>query len=138
MLVREIMANNVKALERNSTMQDAALAMKNNDIGAVPVVENNEVLGILTDRDLVIRGLAENRNSETTRINDVMSNGKIVFCNENDEVENAAKIMEENQVRRLVVKDENNKLSGILSMGDISLRADEKLAGEIVRKVSKH
>jgi CBS domain-containing protein len=95
------------------------------------------VRGIITDRDIVIRAVAEHKNPETTMVRDAMSN-IIASCYEDQSAEAIAKVMEENQVRRLPVIDKNNRLIGIVSLGDIATRNRNKnLSGEILESVSE-
>jgi CBS domain-containing protein len=91
---------------------------------------------MITDRDIVVRGVALGRDPRATQVSEVMT-PEVTYCFENDEVEKAADLMKEDQIRRLIVLDENKKLVGIIALGDISQEAGERLTGEVLGKVSE-
>ena len=119
MKVKECMCSNVITAKENDNICCAAKLMKENDIGCLPVCdETNKVLGFITDRDIVLRGIAENKDCSQTKVKDLMVKN-IIKTTPDTEIEDASKIMEENQIRRIPVI-ENERIVGILSIGDIA------------------
>jgi uncharacterized membrane protein/predicted transcriptional regulator/uncharacterized protein YwbE len=132
-----LMTTSVQYVSPDQTLDDAARVMVEHDIGAVPVMEDDRPVGIVTDRDIAIRAVAQNRDPSTTTIGEVMS-GRAICCRENDSVQDAANIMERHQVRRLMVLDDAGYLCGIVSLGDLALRnRDEDLSQEVLEEVSR-
>lgn len=127
MKVSECMSKDVRIAAPTDTIADAARAMMEIDAGSLPVGEKDRLVGMVTDRDIAIRAVAQNKGSETI-IRDVMS-PNVVFCFEKDDVAKAAAQMSDQQVRRLPVLDDNKRLVGILSLADIS-KNDTKASGE--------
>lgn len=137
MKVREIMTQDVETISPQATLQEAAERMSAVDAGALPVVDQDAVIGILTDRDIAVRGVAEGRDTASSKVGDIMS-GEVVFCYEDEEVEQAAALMAGNQVRRLVVLDRDKRLSGIVSLGDLALDTpDALMTGRVLQQVSQ-
>lgn len=136
--IKEVMTPDVKTVTPETTVREAALKMRENDIGALPVFDGNTLLGIVTDRDIVLRMAARGGDSNHTRVSDIMT-GPLIFCFQDQEVEEVARIMEVQQIRRLVVLDSSRHLVGIVTLGDIAVKTGrEDLAGEILEKVSEH
>lgn len=131
MLVREIMTTRIVSVEPSSTVKDAALLMNRHNIGAVPVVDNGSVRGMLTDRDIVLRCVAENRDAGTLKVSDICSHGA-VSVSPSQNVSEAINLMATEQVRRLPVVD-NGHIVGMLSFADI---AREKSGMEIAEAIS--
>jgi CBS domain-containing protein len=104
------------------------------DAGSLPVGENDRLVGMITDRDIAIRGVAEGRGPETL-VRDLMSSG-IVCARIDDDVQDVADRMSEEQVRRLPVVDDQERLCGIVSLGDLSREADDSAAGQALEGVS--
>lgn len=115
--VREIMSQNVATVSPNQTIQEAAQLMSQHNIGSIPVVENGQVKGIITDRDITLRTTAEGRDNNIP-VSHVMTS-TIVSGSPDMSVEEAANLMSQNQIRRLPIV-ENNNLVGIVSLGDIA------------------
>lgn len=136
MKIREIMTKQVDFVNADNTLQEAALKMKDMNVGVMPVGNTNGLEGILTDRDITIRAAAEGRDPGSTKVREVMTR-EVTFCREEDDVEAAARIMEEKQIRRLPVIDKEEKVCGIISLGDIAVDRDKNLSGEILQKVSE-
>lgn len=137
MKIKEIMTSDPELIDPNASIREAAKRMKSEDIGALPVGENDRLIGMVTDRDIAIRGVAEDRTPEATTVRDVMSE-KVFYCFEDDDVEDAAQCMAENQVRRLPILNRDKRLTGIVSLADIAqTREDcEKTALEGVSEPS--
>ena len=137
MKVKDVMHRGVEWVEPQTPIAEIARKMRDEDIGAVPVGENDRLVGMVTDRDIVTRGLAKVRNYMDLVASDVMTK-PIVYARADEDVEDALHIMAKNQIRRLPVIDENKRMTGILSLGDISEKAGRDLAGEVMRSVSAH
>ncbi len=137
MKVSEIMTTDFELIDSTSSLLDAARKMESLNVGFLPVREGTRLIGLLTDRDIVVRGLAEGRDPAQAQVKDVFSS-EIVYCFDDDDVEEAAKLMEDNQIRRLVVVNHDQTPVGILSIGDIAVRSgQEELAGQILERVSE-
>ena len=135
MKVSEIMANIVHSVGWEDSLTTIARIMKEHDIGCVTVGTEDKLDGIVTDRDIVCRGLAIGAPLDCMTAADVMT-PEPVTCRVDDTVNQAAFIMEKHQVRRLPVMDDSNRLAGIVSLGDISRHSRRQLAGELIEKVS--
>jgi|SRR4051794_20208549 CBS domain-containing protein len=137
MRVQEILTENPEVSHPDDTIAKAALRMKNLDVGLLPVCDGTSLLGVLTDRDIVLRAVAEGRDPSSTLVKEIMTT-KVAYCFTTDSVREVADLMEERQVRRLPVLDKDHTLVGIVSLGDIAVRTHkEKLAGEVLERVSE-
>ena len=119
MKVRDIMTKQVTTLNPNDTVEHAAELMKEYNVGSIPVCNEDEIIGIVTDRDITIRSVAEGENSERQNVRAIMSSNPIVGNPEMD-VHDAAKLMADKQVRRLPIV-ENNHVVGIVALGDLAV-----------------
>ena len=124
MQIKEIMTTDPELIDPEASIRKAAKRMRDEDIGALPVGENDRLIGMVTDRDIAVRGVAEDRAPETTTVRDVMSE-KVYYCFEDDDVEDAARCMAENQVRRLPILNRDKRLTGIVSLADIAQTGEE-------------
>jgi CBS domain-containing protein len=124
MWIRDIMTRDVECVWPDDTLQEAALRMKELDVGPMPVCDYDRVVGMLTDRDITVRAVAEGRDPRSTRVRDVMTRN-VVSCSEDDGVEEAARLMQERQIRRLLVLDRDKRLIGIVSLGDLAAEAED-------------
>jgi CBS domain-containing protein len=137
MKVQEIETEHPEVIHPDCTLIEAAQRMKELDVGVLPVCDGERIVGMLTDRDITVRGIAEGCNPHLARVKQVMTR-EVVFCFEDQDVEQVAKFMEEKQIRRLPVLDRNKRLVGIISLGDIAVRTkDDRLAGEVLERVSE-
>jgi CBS domain-containing protein len=138
MQLKDVMTKNVKVIPQNASVQDAAKLMKDVDVGSIPVIsDTNQVVGIITDRDIVVRSTAEGRNPNQSIVKDVMTH-EFFSCFEDDDVKKANKLMRERQIRRLPVINHQNELVGIVSLGDISVDVGkDKVTGETLEEISK-
>jgi CBS domain-containing protein len=137
MKIKEVMTRAVEVVRPDNTVQEAAAKMKSRDVGPIPVVDGDRVVGIVTDRDIVVRSVADGRDSKTTRVQDVMTRD-VASCGEEDDVKDAARTMKQRQIRRLVVLTADKRLAGILSLGDIAVDTrDDKMSGDVLEKVSQ-
>ncbi len=137
MKVKDAMHVGVTWVQPATSIYDIAKMMREDDIGAVPVGENDRLVGMVTDRDIICQGLADGSDCATLTARDVMSK-PIVYCRSDEYLEDALRIMEKNQIRRLPVIDENKRLVGMLALGDVSAKCGRDLAGEVIRSVSAH
>jgi CBS domain-containing protein len=138
MLVRELMTQDVECARPNDTLQEAAEKMRDFDIGLLPVCgDNDRLVGMLTDRDITVRAAAEGLDPWTCRTRDVMT-PNVIYCMEDQDVAEAAQLMKDNQIRRLVVLDRNKLLVGIVSLGDLAVESgNEQLVGNALEAVSE-
>jgi CBS domain-containing protein len=138
MKVKEVMHKGVDWVGSDTPVTDLAKLMRQHDIGAIPIGENDRLIGMVTDRDIVCKGLAENSfDARRATARDVMTPG-IHCCGEDDDLAKAVQHMEELKVRRLPVINKNKRMVGILSLGDVSRSAPSDLLSEIVKSVSAH
>ncbi|MCY7376355.1 MAG: CBS domain-containing protein [Pyrinomonadaceae bacterium] len=132
---REIMTRNVTTATREMSLRDVAILMRDGDMGAMPVVENGRLVGIVTDRDIVIRAVAENKNADTP-IGEVMT-AEIFSVKEDDFVFEAIRLMGDKQVRRVPIINEAGALVGIIAMADVALETeDEREIAETLEEIS--
>ena len=125
MKAKECMCNDVCCVKPNATVYDVAKLMNDNHIGCVPVCNNeNSVCGIVTDRDIILRSIVNNKNVKETPISEIMS-CNVCTCNENDEINTVEDKMSKNQIRRIPVCDSQNKIVGILTLGDLANNSKE-------------
>jgi CBS domain-containing protein len=136
MQVQEIMTQPVDTIDPSTTSREAARRMRDENIGALPVRENGELIGMVTDRDIVARAVAENSLPSNTAVSAVMSQG-IYYCFEDDSLEEAARIMAEHQVRRLPVLNRAQQLVGIIAIADIARSGDKEAEEEAIEGVSE-
>ena len=137
MQLKEFINYRVEVVHPNDTLQHAAEKMKDLDVGSMPVCEGQHLVGILTDRDITIRATAQGQDPTKTAVRDVMT-PDVVYCFETQDVEEAAKMMQENQIRRLFVLNEDEELVGITSLGELAtVTGDRAMAGETLERISE-
>jgi CBS domain-containing protein len=136
MKVRECMTSDVEIADPEQTIQDAALVMARLDAGVLPVGENDRLVGIITDRDIAIRGVAEGKGPDT-KVREVMS-GEVKYCFEHEDVDDVLRNMGDLQVRRLPVLNQDKRLVGIIALGDLATKDGETArAGEALSGISQ-
>jgi CBS domain-containing protein len=133
--VRDVMTPGVRTVSPSQSLAEAAEVMKGEDVGAVPVVEEGRLAGIVTDRDIVIRAVADRRDPQTVKVEEVASRDLVTVEPEQD-LDEALALMARHQVRRLPVV-EQGQLVGMLAQADLALEAKEKKVGETVEEISK-
>jgi CBS domain-containing protein len=137
MKVREIMSRNVECIEPGASIKEAAEKMRALDVGFLPVCEGDEVIGILTDRDITIRHVADGQNPYRVKARDIMT-PNVLYCFDDQDVEEGARYMQEHEVRRVLIFDRDEHLVGVVSLGDLSIAAGEEcLAGETLKDIAK-
>lgn len=120
MKVKECMCNNVCCVRPETQLKEIAKLMSENHIGCIPVCDNNNcICGVLTDRDIILRTIACEKDPCNTKASEIMTTN-VCICKENDDMTNAQSKMAQNQIRRLPVCDENNHVIGILTLGDLT------------------
>jgi len=137
MQLREIMTHEVEVIHPDATLQEAAQKMKGLDVGPLPVCTGKRLEGMLTDRDITVRAVAEGRDPRTTKVQEVMTS-EVVCAFEDQDITEAARLMEECQIRRVVVLNRDKQLVGIVSLGDLAVHTgDERQAGQTLERVSE-
>ncbi len=135
MRCREIMTSNVKTATRGMTLQEVAALMREGDMGAIPVVEDGKLVGIVTDRDIVVRSIAEGKDA-SANIGEAMTT-QIFSVKPDDFVFEAIRLMGDKQIRRIPVVNENGGLAGIIAIADIALEMeDEREVAETLEEIS--
>jgi len=137
MIVKEAMHSGVSWVEPDTKLGEIARLMNDEDVGSVPVGEDDRLIGMVTDRDITCRGLTGSEDPRSLTARDVMSKG-ITYCIESEQIEDALRIMEQHKIRRLPVLNEDKRMVGMLSLGDIAQSVPQSLCGEVVRAVSAH
>jgi CBS domain-containing protein len=136
MNIRDMMTTGVSTAAPDTTVEEIATIMKREDVGAIPIVEDDELCGVLTDRDIVVRCVAEGKNPADTRAEDILSEDLHVI-EVDDDVDAAAELMSRHQIRRLPVV-EDGRLIGILSIGDIAVKeGDDRTSGDMLQGISQ-
>src|SRR5437588_12980268 len=135
MKVSEAMTRRVRVADPKETVQHAAQIMASLDVGALPVGENDHLVGMITDRDIAVRGVARGKGPQA-RVREVMTK-EIKYCFDDQEVEEVTRNMADIQVRRLPVLNREKRLVGILSLGDIAVSHDGTGAGQALRGISR-
>jgi CBS domain-containing protein len=137
MQLKDIMTPTVERLPKDASVQEVAQKMKAIDAGMIPVYDGDRLVGMVTDRDLALRVVAEGRDAARTPAQAVMT-PEVIYCYEDQSVEDAGEVMERQQIRRLIVLDRNKRLVGIVSLGDLAThRRGKKVAGEALSEISK-
>jgi CBS domain-containing protein len=137
MQVSQLMSKKVEWIGPTVSLQEAARKMRDLDIGCLPVGEHDRLIGMITDRDIACRGFTDGKDASKTPVRDAMSAG-ITYCFDDQDVSEAAHLMEEKQIRRLPVLNRQKRLVGLLSMGDISQHATGRVSAEVLKAVTKH
>lgn len=137
MKVKELMTKEVEVIHPDDSLKDAARKMRVRDIGFLPVCDGDRLVGAVTDRDLVLRSVAEGIDPNTSIGRDLVTS-PIVYCYDDDDVEEAAKLMEQHQIRRIVaVSRKDKRLAGVVSLGDIATNGTKKTSAEVLQSVSE-
>lgn len=134
--IREVMTPDPRTVEPSTTIVETARAMRDEDVGPIPIVENGQCAGIVTDRDIVIRVVAEGRNANTTTVSDIASR-ELITVDPEQTLDEAARLMAQHQIRRLPVCEEDGRLVGIVAQADLALTAEDSRTGEVVEEISK-
>lgn len=133
--VAEVMSTDVQVVRPQETLRSAARLMQELDVGSLPVCDGDKLLGMLTDRDITVRGVAEGLKPDEGCVGDVMTDD-VLYCTQEQSADEALRLMGEQQVRRLPVVDADKRLVGVVSLGDLATRGDEPV-DQAVREISK-
>ena len=135
MQLSDIISRNVETIAPEATVREAAQRMRSMDVGSLPVCDGNHLLGMITDRDITIRAIADGRDPARTSVRDAMT-PDVQYVFEDDDVERAARIMRERQIRRLPVVNREKRLVGIVALGDIARTGNDRMSGDALQDIS--
>lgn len=138
MKIKEIMTTDVEVISPKDNLHTAAQKMRDRNIGFLPVYDGDQLVGVLSDRDIIVRAITKSPDLKKATIQELVSSPAI-YCYEDQNVYEAAKLMNDNQIRRLVILSRDNKeLAGVVSLGDLALNAeDNKMSGEVLQGISE-
>jgi CBS domain-containing protein len=134
--IREVMTESPRTVSPGDTIVDAAKAMRDEDAGAVPIKDGDRLVGVLTDRDIAVRVVAEGKDPTSTKAEEIAST-KLVTVDPDQSLDEALRLMAQHQVRRLPVVEEDGRLVGIVAQADIARHADAGRTGEVVEQISR-
>lgn len=134
MKIADVMTRKVELTDPGATLQEAAKTMEEDDVGFLPVGENDRVIGMITDRDIVVRAVAAGLDPRTARVREVMTY-RVLYCFEDEDVEAAAESMGRELVRRLPIVNRRKRLVGVVSLGDIAVKHNPAEAGKTLSDV---
>ena len=134
--VRDAMTSNPCTIDADKDVAYAAQMMKDEDVGVAPIVEGEQLVGMLTDRDIAIKVVAEGKDPQSTKVREVAS-ANVVTVDPQQDLDEALRLMAQHQVRRLPVVEEDGKVVGILAQADVALEGDDSRTGEVVEEISK-
>ena len=134
--VRDAMTANPRTIDANSDVASAAKLMKQEDVGVAPVVDGNKLVGVITDRDIAIKVVAEGKDPQSTTVREIASTD-LVTVDPQQDLDEALRLMAQHQVRRLPVVEEDGRIVGILAQADVALTGSDAKTGELVEEISK-
>jgi CBS domain-containing protein len=134
--IRDLMTENPCTIDADKPVAYAAQMMRDEDVGLAPIVEGKKLIGTLTDRDIAIRVVAEGKDPQTTTVRDVATT-RLVTIDPEQDLDEALKLMAQNQVRRLPVVEEDGRLAGVVAQADVARYASDTQTGEVVEEISK-
>ena len=135
-LIREVMTANPSTIEADGFVIEAAKIMKAEDAGVVPVTENGRLIGMVTDRDIAIRVVAEGKDPQSTSVREVSSTDLVTIDPQQD-LDEALRLMARHQVRRLPVIEEDGRLVGVVAQADVAREGDDTKTGQVVQEISQ-
>lgn len=133
---RDLMTSPVETLTTTQTLVEAAEALASADVGSMPVLEGDKLFGVLTDRDIVVNGLAKGKDASTTTVGEIATD-RVVTVSVDDDAEAVAKVLAEHQVRRVPVLD-NDRLVGVVAQADVARALDKSTVGSVVEDISRN
>ena len=134
--VHEVMTDRPRCVTPETTVSEAAQLMKSDDIGSLPILDGEQLAGVVTDRDIVIRAIAEGKDPRGMPVREIATR-ELFKVNADEDLSTALQLMAAQQVRRLPVVDDDGRLVGILAQADVAVGAKEKAVGEMVEEISK-
>ena len=137
MKLEQIMTRDVEIVKADDPLEIAAQKMRDRDVGSLPVLDDGRLIGVITDRDITVRASAAGLDPHRTRVRNLITTD-LIWCYQDQDVDKAAKLMEDYQIRRMIILDPaTQKVVGIISLGDLAKREDSEKVGEILEKVSE-
>lgn len=137
MLIRDVMSRKPEFMSSTTSLKKAAAEMQKLDCGFIPIGDNDRLIGVITDRDMAIRGVASGKDPDKTTVKEIMTD-KVLYCFEDDDVKKAADSMSKQQIRRLIVLNKEKRMTGIVSLGDIARKcSDENMCGRTFTAIEK-
>jgi CBS domain-containing protein len=136
MQIREAMTRDVDMVDPNMTIDKAAKLMAEDDVGFLPVGENDRMVGMLTDRDIAVRAVARGKDPSRTTVREIMTD-HVLYCYEDESVDAAAENMAKLQIRRMPIVNRDKRLVGIISLADIARKCDSKQASQALKHIAK-
>jgi CBS domain-containing protein len=134
--VREVMTSKLCSIDTDRTVAYAAKMMRDEDVGIAPIVEGDRLVGVLTDRDIAVRVVAEGRDAEQVKVTEVASRDLVTLDPQQD-LDEALRLLARHQVRRLPVVEEDGRLMGVVAQADVAKEADQARTGEVVEQISR-
>lgn len=134
--VRDLMTTRPRSVTPDTQLPTVAELMESEDVGAIPVVDGERLIGMVTDRDIVVRAIAKGKDPRGMPVSEIASQD-LVTVDPDDDVDDALRLMAQYQVRRLAVVEEDERLVGVVSQADVALHAKEKTVGELVEDISR-
>jgi CBS domain-containing protein len=137
MHVSDVMTWEAECIQPEASVQEAAMQMKRLNVGVLPVCEANRLTGILTDRDIAVRAVATGLDPRTTKVREIMTSN-VISCGQDQDINEVARLMQDAQIRRVMVVDRDKRLLGIVSLGDLATYSgDTQLVGKVLHEVSE-
>jgi CBS domain-containing protein len=137
MKVTSAMHKTAEWVPAETPIVEVAKKMRQLDIGSIPVGDNDRLIGMVTDRDIACRAVADGHDVSKLTARDVMSKG-IIYCRDTEDLDDAIRLMEDKKIRRLPVINDNKRMVGMLALGDVSHAASREISGEVITAVSAH
>jgi CBS domain-containing protein len=134
--VREVMTSNPCSIDAGKSVAYAAKMMRDEDVGMAPIVEGDRLVGVLTDRDIAVRVVAEGLDPERVKVSE-MASRDVVTLDRDQDLDEALRLMARHQVRRLPIVEEDGRLVGVVAQADVAQEADERRTGEVVEQISR-
>ena len=134
--IRELMTDNPCSIDAEKSVSYAAKMMKQEDVGLAPIVEGDRLIGTVTDRDIVIRVVAEGKDPDSTSVREIAST-QLVTIDPQQELDEALRLMAKHQVRRLPVVEEDGRLVGVVAQADVAREGQDSKTGQVVEEISK-
>jgi CBS domain-containing protein len=135
-IIREIMTSNPTTVEPSTPVAEAGRIMRDEDVGLLPIVEGGQLSGTITDRDIVVRAIADGRDVQSTTVGEIASRDLVTIDPQQD-LDEALRLMAKHQVRRLPVVEEDGRLVGIVAQADVAQAGDDARTGEVVQQISQ-
>lgn len=136
MRIKELMTNHAEWIEASTPLRDVSRTLRDKNIGCLPVGENDRLVGMVTDRDVCCRGVADGLDPEKATARDVMTDG-IIWCYDDQTEKEAAELMDKHGIRHLPVLNRQKRIVGVLSLGDLAFRGPQRLGGEVIKLISR-